>query len=222
MADLSAETSVVRHNLQLAEQAIADACERSERQPASVKICAATKYVGPEGMQSLADAGVAIAAENRLQDMAAKQEAFGDRFEWHFIGAIQSRKVLEIARRSAVVHSLATESARDRLASLETAPPRLLVQVNISGEESKQGVPPELLDDFLARCPLEVCGLMTMPPATDDAEAARPYFRRLAELAAQRDLPELSMGTSQDYVVAVEEGATMVRLGSVLFKAPSK
>ncbi len=222
MADLIAEASVVGHNLRLAERAIADACIRMGRRPEGVKICAATKYVGPEGMQSLADAGVLIAAENRLQDMAAKQEAFGDRFEWHFIGAIQSRKMLEIARRAAVVHSLATESARDKLAALETPPPRVLVQVNVSGEESKQGVAPELLGGFLGRCPIEVTGLMTMPPAVDDPEEARPYFRALAELAGEHGLAELSMGTSQDYVVAVEEGATLVRLGSVLFKPLSK
>lgn len=222
MASLNAEALAVKSNLAQATAAIAEACARADRDPEAVKICAATKYVGPEGMESLAVAGVAIAAENRLQDMAAKQAEFGDRFEWHFIGAIQSRKVLEIARRSRVIHSLATESARDKLAGLDAPPPELLVQVNISGEQSKQGVAPEMLDEFIAGCPIPVCGLMTMPPASSDPEDARPHFRALAELAAERGLSQLSMGTSQDYIVAVEEGATLVRLGSVLFNPTSK
>lgn len=218
MASLSAGAATVRANLDAIERQVALACERSGRARASVQICAATKYVDTSGMQSLSEAGIRVAAENRLQDMIEKQTALGDTFEWHFIGAIQSRKIREIAGRVSTIHSLATESARDKLANLETPPPRLLVQVNVSGEESKQGVAPDLLADFIKDTPIPVSGLMTMPPLTDDPEGARPYFAQLRELAAEHGLSELSMGTSQDFVVAVEEGATLIRVGSVLFK----
>lgn len=216
MAGLSADLVTVRTNLERVEEKIVAACDRAGRDRSSVTLCVATKYVDEAGLEVLRDAGVRVAAENRLQDMIAKQERFADVFEWHFIGAIQSRKIPEIAARVSTIHSLASESARDKLAAVDD-PPRVLVQVNVSGEESKQGVSPTELDEFIAGSPVPVVGLMTMPPATDDPEEARPYFRALAELAAERGLSELSMGTSQDYVVAAEEGATLVRLGSVLF-----
>lgn len=217
MAHLTADLETVRRNLAAVEERVAEACSVSGRETGDVKICVATKYVDADGMAVLRDAGVKIAAENRLQDMIAKQEVFGDAFEWHFIGAIQSRKVREIAGRVDAIHSLGTESARDKLAGLDGPAPRVLVQVNVSGEDSKQGVAPEYLPAFLAQCPVEVSGLMTMPPLTADPEGARPYFAQLRELAAAHGLKELSMGTSQDYAVAVEEGATLIRVGSVLF-----
>jgi uncharacterized pyridoxal phosphate-containing UPF0001 family protein len=142
----------------------------------------------------------------------------GELFEWHFIGALQSRKVREIVPRVRLIHSLCTDSA---LAKLEAnAPPEteVLVQVNVAGEQSKEGVAPADLRDFIARCPVRVIGLMTMPPFTTDAEASRPHFARLAGLAAEHGLTELSMGTSQDWEVAVEEGATLIRLGTTLFQ----
>jgi pyridoxal phosphate enzyme (YggS family) len=222
MASLSAGLDTVKRNLERVRTDVELACERSGRKPGDVSICVATKYVEPEAMDVLRDAGVRIAAENRLQDMIAKQERFGDDFEWHFIGAIQSKKVREIAARVSAIHSLGTESARDKLANLETPAPKLLVQVNVSGEESKQGVATDELGAFIEATPQPVSGLMTMPPLTEDPEGARPYFAQLKALADSHGLQDLSMGTSQDFAVAVEEGATLIRVGSVLFDPSNK
>jgi PLP dependent protein len=174
----------------------------------------ATKYVSPEGMEALAEAGVAVVGENRLQDLEAKHARFGDRFRWHFIGHLQSRKARDVSALCELVHSLDSLSAAKRL----TAP--ALVEVNLSGEETKAGVPRAELAQFLDEArelEVDVRGLMTMPPLAEDPEVSRPYFRELRELAHQYSLEELSMGTSQDYRVAAEEGATLVRVGSVLF-----
>lgn len=176
-----------------------------------VTIVAATKYVSVEDLAVLAEAGVETVGENRAQDLAAKHAAHGDRFRWHFIGHLQSRKATTVNETCELCHSLASESAARRL----TIP--ALVEVNLSGEETKSGIAPDALPDFL-ECYSDVRGLMTMPPATDDPETSRPYFRRLRQLAAAHALTELSMGTSQDYRVAVEEGATVVRLGAVLYQ----
>jgi len=154
---------------------------------------------------------VEVVGENRAQDLEAKHAAYGDAFRWHFIGHLQSRKAKIVNRTCELVHSLSSESAAKRLEI------PALVEVNLSGEETKSGVPEAELDALLEAYP-EVRGLMTMPPEADDPEASRPYFRRLRELAAQRGLAELSMGTSQDYRVAVEEGATLIRIGSVLYQ----
>jgi pyridoxal phosphate enzyme (YggS family) len=214
---LSADVGTISANLDRIRREVEDACQRADRDPAGVRICVATKYVDADGLQLLKDAGVEIAAENRLQDLETKQSTLGrDAFEWHFIGAIQSKKIREIAQRVELIHSLATESARDKLNSVEE-PPNVLVQVNVSGEDSKQGVAPEHLAEFIDGCGFPVVGLMTMPPLTEDPESARPYFRRLSELAGQHGLSELSIGTSQDYPIAVEEGATVIRVGSTLF-----
>lgn len=222
MANLSADRETVKRNLDRVRSEVVEACQRTGRNPDEVIICAATKYVEPDAMDVLREAGVQIAAENRLQDMIAKQERFGDDFDWHFIGAIQSRKVREIAGRVSTIHSLGTESARDKLADLDAAAPRLLVQVNVSGEESKQGVAPDELGAFISATPQTVSGLMTMPPLTEHPEGARPYFARLRSLAQAHGLVDLSMGTSQDFGVAVEEGATLIRVGSVLFDPSNK
>jgi uncharacterized pyridoxal phosphate-containing UPF0001 family protein len=176
-----------------------------------VTIVAATKYVAPEALGALAEAGIEVVGENRAQDLAAKHALHGERFRWHFIGHLQSRKATTVNELCELCHSLASESAARRL----TIP--ALVEVNLSGEQSKSGVPEAALEDFLAAY-ANVVGLMTMPPATEDAEASRPYFARLRELAERNGLRELSMGTSQDYRVAADEGATMVRLGSVLYQ----
>jgi uncharacterized pyridoxal phosphate-containing UPF0001 family protein len=176
----------------------------------SVTVVVATKYVPVDGMQALADAGVEVVGENRAQDLEAKHAQYGDRFRWHFIGHLQSRKAAAVNDLCELCHSLASESAAKRL----TIP--ALVEVNLSGESTKSGIPPEELPRFLGLY-ADVRGLMTMPPASDDAEASRPYFRRLRGLAEEHGLRELSMGTSQDYRVAVEEGATFIRVGSVLF-----
>jgi hypothetical protein len=177
----------------------------------AVTIVAATKYVPLENLTALAEAGVEVVGENRAQDLEAKHAAYGNAFRWHFIGHLQSRKAKVVNRTCELVHSLSSESAAKRLEI------PALVEVNLSGEETKSGVPEAELDALLEAYP-QVRGLMTMPPGTDDPEASRPYFSRLRELAAERGLAELSMGTSQDYRVAVEEGATLIRIGSVLYQ----
>ena len=183
---------------------------RGELAP-DVTIVAATKYVDVEDLPALAEAGIEVVGENRAQDLEAKHAQHGDAFRWHFIGHLQSRKARTVNELCELCHSLASESAAQRLEI------PALVEVNLSGEESKSGIFEAELEDFLALY-ANVVGLMTMPPFTDDAEASRPYFRRLRELAERNGLRELSMGTSQDYRVAADEGATMVRLGSVLYE----
>jgi PLP dependent protein len=209
VADLTA--SRVRENLERVRERIAAA----GRDPGEVEICAAIKYVDADDLGALAEGGVELVGENRAQDLAAKQDRYGDAFTWDFIGALQSRKVRDVAPRVRLIHSLASKSA---LAQLEKHPAReVLVQVNVAGEESKAGIDPAELGDFIARCPVPVGGLMTMPPAVEKPEDNRRHFARLAELAAEHGLERLSMGTTQDFEVAVQEGATIVRLGTVLY-----
>lgn len=189
--------------------------ERYERLRAElgpgVTIVAATKYVLPDDMATLAEAGIEVVGENRAQDLERKHAAYGDRFRWHFIGHLQSRKAKAVNELCELCHSLASESAARRLEI------PALVEVNLSGEPSKSGIAPDELPAFLELYG-DVRGLMTMPPETRDPEESRPYFRRLRELAAEHGLAELSMGTSQDFRVAAEEGATFVRLGAVLWR----
>jgi PLP dependent protein len=182
-----------------------------------VEILAATKYVRDEDMGALADAGIELIGENRLQDLEAKRERWGDRFTWDFIGNLQSRKVKRILPLVRLIHSVASDSVLAQLGKHAGPETEVLVEVNLSGEEGKGGIEPTELDAFIERCPVRVSGLMTMPPFTDNPEESRPYFTRLAELASDRGLERLSMGTSQDWPVAVEEGATIIRLGSVLW-----
>ena len=182
---------------------------RAELGP-EVTIVAATKYVGIDDLAALAEAGIEVVGENRAQDLEAKHARHGDAFRWHFIGHLQSRKATAVNSLCELCHSLASESAAKRLAI------PALVEVNLSGEESKSGIPEAELEEFLSLYD-DVRGLMTMPPETGDPEASRPYFRRLRELAERYGLRELSMGTSQDYRVAADEGATLVRLGSILY-----
>jgi PLP dependent protein len=180
----------------------------------NVTVVAATKYAALPEMALLAEAGIEVVGENRLQDLVAKHAELGDRFRWHFIGHLQSRKAKEVSQLCELVHSLDSLSAAKRL----TTP--ALVEVNLAGEESKSGIPRGALPGFLRdvrNLGVEVRGLMTMPPLADDPERSRPYFQELRELAGEHDLTELSMGSSQDYRVAAEEGATLVRVGSVLF-----
>jgi PLP dependent protein len=167
--------------------------------------------VPAEELGVLAEAGLEVVGENRAQDLEAKHALHGDAFRWHFIGHLQSRKAKTVSGICELVHSLDSESAAKRL----EVP--ALVQVNLAGEESKSGIRPEELEAFLERCPVEVRGLSTMPPFADDPEQSRPYFRRLRELAERFGLEELSMGTTQDYRVAADEGATFIRVGSVLY-----
>jgi PLP dependent protein len=186
-----------------------------EQVPPEVEICAAVKYVAAADLPALAEGGIELVGENRAQALLEKQEAHRELFTWDFIGALQSRKVKDVAPNVRLIHSVASDSVLRRLEG--TAAGEVLVQVNVAGEEGKEGVSPAELADFIARCPVPVTGLMTMPPFTEDPEDSRPHFARLAELAGEHGLARLSMGTSQDYAVAVEEGATIVRLGSVLY-----
>ena len=189
--------------------------ERIRSEIGDAELLAAVKYVPLEELGVLAEAGVTLLGENRAQDLAAKAEAYPGVFRWHFIGQLQSRKVKDVAPNVRLIHSLASESALRRL---EEHPAReVLVQVNVAGEEGKAGIAPEGLGDFISRVPVPVTGLMTMPPFVQRAEDSRRHFARLAELAGEHGLARLSMGTSQDYAVAAEEGATIVRLGSVLY-----
>jgi pyridoxal phosphate enzyme (YggS family) len=188
-----------------------------DRAGPDVEILAATKYVPPEAMGALADAGVTLIGENRLQDLEAKRERWGDAFTWDFIGNLQSRKVKAVVPLVRLIHSVASESALAQLGKHAPPETEVLVEVNLAGEESKGGVEPGALGEFIDRCPVRVGGLMTMPPFTDDPEASRSYFARLAELASEQGLQRLSMGTSQDWEVAVDEGATLIRLGTTLF-----
>jgi PLP dependent protein len=196
----------VRANLERVREEVGD----------EVEICAAVKYVAAEDLPALAEAGITLVGENRAQDLAAKQNAHGDLFEWDFIGALQSRKVKDVAPRVRLIHSVASDSALRKLA--EHPAREILVQVNVAGEEGKAGIAPEELGDYIARAPVPVTGLMTMPPLAERPEDSRPHFARLAELAAEHGLERLSMGTTQDYPAAVAEGATIIRLGSVLYE----
>jgi hypothetical protein len=190
--------------------------ERYERVCAEVgpgvTVVAATKYVPLDGMDVLAEAGIPVVGENRAQDLEAKHETLGDAFRWHFIGHLQSRKAGTVNATCELVHSLDSESAARRLEI------PALVQVNLAGEDTKSGVAPRELEQFLADCPAEIVGLSAMPPLAEDPEESRPYFRRLRELAEAHGLAQLSMGTTQDYRVAADEGATLVRVGAVLFQ----
>jgi PLP dependent protein len=188
-----------------------------ERAGPDVEIVTATKYVPIEEMGALAEAAIELVGENRLQDLEAKQERYGDAFTWDFIGNLQSRKVKRILPLVRLIHSVASDSALAQLGRHADPDTEVLVEVNVAGEEGKGGVAPEELGDFIARCPVRVGGLATMPPFTDDPESSRPHFARLAELAAAHGLHRLSMGTSQDWDVAVGEGATIIRLGTTLY-----
>jgi PLP dependent protein len=201
----------VRQNLERVRERIAAA----GRDPDEVEVCAATKYVPAPELPALAEGGIELLGENRAQDLLAKQELHGDLFAWDFIGALQSRKVRDVAPNVRLIHSVASDSA---LRQLERHPAgEVLVQVNVAGEQGKAGIAPGDLRPFVERCPVPVSGLMTMPPFVERAEDNRRWFARLAELAAELGLERLSMGTTQDYEVAVEEGATIVRLGTVLY-----
>jgi len=183
----------------------------------SVEILAATKYIPTDEMEALAEAGVTLVGENRLQELQAKRERWADAFTWDFIGNLQSRKVKGIVPLVRLIHSVATDSALSQLERHAQPETEVLVEVNVAGEPGKGGVAPQELGEFIGRCPVRVVGLMTMPPFSTDPEASRPVFARLAELAAEHRLDRLSMGTSQDWEVAIEEGATIVRLGTALY-----
>jgi PLP dependent protein len=213
IAGLRAE--VVRRNLERVRAEIADA----GRDPAEVEILAAIKYLPAPELAALADGGVNVVGENRAQELIAKQAVAGDAFTWDFIGQLQSRKVRDLIGRVRYIHSVASDSALTQLGRHGTAETEVLIEVNVAGERGKSGIPPSELTAFIERCPVTVVGLMTMPPRADEPERNRPYFAALRALADDHGLRQVSMGTSQDYVVAAAEGATIVRLGTSLYRA---
>lgn len=215
----------IRANLARVREEIDAAAQRSAHarpggEARKVELLAAIKYIRTEDLPLLAQAGIELVGENRAQELQTKHAAHGELFEWDFIGQLQSRRVREIVPCVRLIHSVASESA---LRAIERQLPqaraglRILIEVNVAGEHEKAGVAPELLGEFIERSPVPVAGLMTMPPLADDPEQSRPWFARLRELADEHGLEHLSMGTSQDYAVAVEEGASIVRIGTRLY-----
>jgi PLP dependent protein len=191
--------------------------ERIRSEIGQAELLAAVKYVPLEELEVLAEAGVTLLGENRAQDLVAKAEAHPGTFRWHFIGQLQSRKVKDILPHVELIHSVASDSALRRLSQHGRPDTEVLVEVDVAREMAKAGIAPSELGAFIERCPVKVVGLMTMPPFAEDPEASRPHFARLRELAREHGLHHLSMGTSQDYRVAAEEGATIVRVGSTLY-----
>jgi pyridoxal phosphate enzyme (YggS family) len=221
---LSAET--VRANLERIRAEIAAAVagsplpQGSRQRSAEVQILAAVKYVAPAELTVLAQAGVRLVGENRAQDLQEKVAAHGELFQWDFIGQLQSRRVRAIVPHVRLIHSVASESAlRELERHLDSARPglRILLEVNVAGEEGKAGIAPHEIASYIERSPVPVAGLMTMPPLSETPEQSRRWFAALRELAREHGLEHLSMGTSQDYLVAVEEGATIVRIGTKLY-----
>jgi PLP dependent protein len=220
ISDLSVDR--VRENLRRTREELALAAARAPASSArgEIEVLAAVKYLSADELPKLAEAGIRLVGENRAQDLQAKAAEHGELFEWDFIGQLQSRRVRLIVPHVRMIHSVASESAlREIERHRELARPglRILIEVNVSGEEGKAGVAPDELDAFIARSPVPVAGLMTMPPLAADPELSRPWFAALRGLAQERGLEQLSMGTSQDYVVAAEEGATIVRIGTKLY-----
>ena len=176
---------------------------------------AAIKYLDAAELPALAEAGIDLVGENRANYLVERVAEFGELFEWHFIGQLQSRKVKLIAPHVTLIHSLASESALRELGRHARPGLEVLIEVNVAGDPAKAGIAPAELDSYIERCPVPVRGLMTMPPLKGDP---RPHFAALRELAERRGLGELSMGTSGDFEAAVAEGSTIVRLGTILYR----
>jgi pyridoxal phosphate enzyme (YggS family) len=219
----------VRERFAEVEGRVADAAEAAGRDPGGVRVLVATKYVATEHLGALRDAGVRLIGENRAQDLVAKHALYGDAFDYHFIGHLQSRKTKLVLPIVSLIHSVGSISVVQEIEARAANATDVLLEVNIGGEESKSGVPLGEVDAFLeaaaGSAKVRFTGLMCMPPLFDDAEKARPFFVRARELAQRLStawsgtytFDQLSMGTSADYEVAVQEGATIVRVGSVLF-----
>lgn len=222
MADVSfagLAAATVRGNLEHAREQVAHAATAAGREPDEVEILAAVKYIPAEKLDVLAEAGIELVGENRAQDLEPKAGSHPGRFTWDFIGQLQSRKVKQILPYVRYIHSVASDSVLAQLARHAPPTTEVLVEVNVAGETGKSGVAPGELAEFLGRCPVQVVGLMTMPPLARSPEDNRVHFAALRELARRHGLHHLSMGTSQDYLVAVEEGATIVRLGTCLYES---
>jgi pyridoxal phosphate enzyme (YggS family) len=212
------EAEAVRAATEQVREEIAAAAHTAGRDPAEVELLAAVKYVALEEMDVLAEAGLTLVGENRAQELEAKASAHPE-LRWHFIGQLQSRKVKQILPYAELIHSVASDSALRQLETHGTPETEILVEVNVAGEEGKAGIAPEELGAFIERAPVRVSGLMTMPPFSEVAEDSRRHFAALRRLAETHGLTRLSMGTSQDFGVAVEEGATIVRVGTRLYGA---
>ena len=212
------EVETVRAAAERVREEIAAAAQKAGRDPAEVELLAAVKYIALEELGVLVEAGLTLMGENRAQELEAKAEAHPD-VRWHFIGQLQSRKVKQILPYAELIQSVASDSALRQLERHGTSETEILVEVNVAGEEGKAGIAPDELPAFLERAPVRVVGLMTMPPFSEDPEDSRRHFAALRELASAHGLTRLSMGTSQDFAVAVEEGATLVRVGSRLYGA---
>jgi pyridoxal phosphate enzyme (YggS family) len=207
----------VRANLERVREQI----EGVGRNPDEVEVLAAVKYLPAAQLRPLLDGGITLVGENRAQELAHKAEAFPGAFTWDFIGQLQSRKVKQVLPYVRYFHSVASDSVLKQLERHAASSTQVLVEVNVAREGGKSGIDPEDLGDFIRRCPVEVVGLMTMPPLAQSPEDSRPHFAALARLADRHSLRHLSMGTSQDYLVAVQEGATIVRLGTTLYQRAS-
>lgn len=212
------EVETVRAATARVREEIAEAARRAGRDPADVELLAAVKYIALEEIGVIAAAGLTLVGENRAQELEAKANAHPE-LRWHFIGQLQSRKVKQILPYAELIHSVASDSALKQLERHGTPETEILVEVNIAGEEGKAGIAPAELGAFIERAPVRVSGLMTMPPFSERAEDSRRHFAALRELAEAHGLGRLSMGTSQDFAVAVEEGATIVRVGTRLYGA---
>ena len=205
----------VRENLERVRSEIAG----TGRDPAGVQILAAVKYVPVDELGVLAEAGIELVGENRAQDLVAKAQAYPGAFTWDFIGHLQSRKVRQVLPYVRYIETVASESALEQLGRHGAPDTEILIEVNVAGEAGKSGIAPSELPAYLERCEVKVVGLMTMPPLAPSPEDSRPHFAALRELASEHGLAELSMGTSQDYLIAVQEGATIVRLGTSLYRS---
>jgi PLP dependent protein len=205
----------VRENLERVRSQIAE----TGRDPGEVQILAAVKYVPVEELGVLADAGIVLVGENRAQDLVAKADAYPGAFTWDFIGHLQSRKVRQVLPYVRYIETVASESALEQLGRHGTPDTEILIEVNVAGEAGKSGIAPSDLPEYLERSPVKVVGLMTMPPLAPSPQDSRPHFAALRELATEHGLSQLSMGTSQDYLIAVQEGATIVRLGTSLYRS---
>ena len=223
------DPDTVRRRFAEVEARVAAAAATAGRDPAGVRVLVATKYVAAEHLGALRDAGIRLIGENRAQDLVAKHELYGDAFDYHFIGHLQSRKTKLVLPLVSLIHSVGSMSVVQEIEARSANATDVLLEVNIAGEESKSGVPLAEVDAFLdeaaGRCKVRFVGLMCMPPLSGDAEEARPFFVQARELAQRLStswsgtytFDQLSMGTSADYEVATQEGATIVRVGSVLF-----
>ena len=205
----------VRENLARVRSEIAG----TGRDPGEVQILAAVKYVPVDELGVLAEAGIELVGENRAQDLVAKAEAYSGAFTWDFIGQLQSRKVHQVLPYVRYIETVASESALDQLERHGTPDTEILIEVNVAGEPGKSGIAPSELPAYIERSAVKVVGLMTMPPLAPSPEASRPHFAALRKLASEHGLVQLSMGTSQDYLIAVQEGATIVRLGTSLYRS---